>query len=601
MSLFAYTVSDFENNATFHTPNIPCSAGDLKCYPASLSLHGKTLYIQPHIKSYSTGGSPFYGSYYYNLLFIDTSGPSRTSAGLMITQGGDTGLKVYYSVNYLISPTCPTGQHLDYSLKKCVINSCPGAHISYDTTLQKCVCKKGYAMDSNGTCGCYVGNAQYTYAANKTQCNNLNVVKITDLQALYQFAWNSCLKDCTAQSVPLCQKGYIYNNYGQCVPAILDNSQCSANGGTLKNARITENSTCIQIDKSRNPSIISPCCQKVADCVNAKGKMIGNSSMYVQCGVTLDINTTTPTQKCTTCSGKTPIPTKNGYCTNSSQSAYNDCPNPANMCKNCPTDYPIPNNSGNCLNSSGAFTTCPSSPDTNYTKPSSQTPICQTCGLLQGGWSSANNGQCKRLTPSGVVQYASCPATPESNNTTPVNPNPRPSSNSSFTDVNNSNSPTIGHNSGTQTDTNGSKVVNVCKSCRAGYKNLNGICVLVSTNGTIVSTTPCPTPIQQQKSNSKGALDKNGSDKNLTGIANQLGEYGANEIKKAYKSYNIFPTSKCGTLQALNDVKMFGGRLTIKDPLPAFRDVLEPFRNMISNVLLFIVSIIGLFDFFRRD
>ena len=521
--------------------------------------------------------------YYLTFFQSNTLTPNGYNFTFKISfhSNGYTGGEVLYSLTYIPSPSC-------------------GSNMTYDPTLKKCICNDGYALDQNGSCSCYVGAAQYTVALNQTECAADEVIVISGLEAYYQLTWNSCLNECTAQSVPLCDKGYIYNDYGQCVPAVLDDSQCSANGGTLQNERINEYSACI-VKNSDGGDVISPCCEKEADCIDARGNIISTTSKYVQCGVSLDLNTTDENNKCTTCTGDTPIPTDDGYCKNSDETKFSNCPNPANQCPNCPADYPIPNDSGNCLNSSGAFTACPAfQNENNNSTPIDTTPKCPTCGLLQGGWIQGENGQCKRVTASGVVQYAACPATPESNNTTDVNPNPRPDQNSTFSDSNNSIAPTLGNNSGTDTDSNGTKQVRVCNTCPSGYINVNGICALVSTNGTIVSTTPCPTPVETKDSNSSNPLDANGSDKNVTGIANELGKVGADQIKKAYKAYNIFPT-QCGQLQPMTDVKFFGGKVTIKDPLPAFRDILEPFRDMISNILLFIAAVIGLFDFFRRN
>lgn len=548
------------------------------------------------------------GHYHYNYIFYDSTSiyVSSYSDGhnpTFLTDASHLGYQssAGLSVNVYNDTSCTDSTYIIDSKGKCSPLICTGANMHADYNLKKCVCNDGYALDQNGSsCSCYVGAAQYTYPADQSTCSTLDVIKISDLEALYQFSWNSCLNECTAQSVPLCDKGYIYNDYGQCVPAILDASQCAAQGGTLQNERITENSTCVEVTNN-GTNVISPCCEKVADCVDSSGNIIASSSQYVQCGVSLDINTTDQSNKCTTCTGDTPVATDDGYCTNSDQTQFSNCPNPANQCPNCPADYPIPNDSGNCLNSSGAFTACPAfQNENNNSTPIDTTPKCQTCGLLQGGWIQGENGQCKRVTASGVVQYAACPATPESNNTTDVNPNPRPDQNSTFSDSNNSIAPTLGNNSGTDTDSNGTKQVRICNTCPSGYTNVNGICALVSTNGTIVSTTPCPTPVETKDSNSSDPLDANGSDKNVTGIANELGKVGADQIKKAYKAYNIFPT-QCGQLQPMTDVKFFGGKVTIKDPLPAFRDILEPFRDMISNILLFIAAVIGLFDFFRRN
>jgi len=497
--------------------------------------------------------------------------------------------------------TCSGHYLYDFVNNICVASPCSSNQ--HRNSSGVCVCNTGYAMDQNGSCNCYVGQQQYTYQADQATCNGLTVVKISGLEAFYQFKWNTCLNQCTAQSAPLCQEGYIYNQYGQCVPAVLNNQQCVAKGGTLQNTRITKNSVCVNIDNNGNKNVISPCCQKVADCIDPSGATIGSSSMYVQCGL-VDTNATTKPPKCTTCSGNTPIATSDGYCQNSAGTAFNNCPNPANQCKSCPADYPIPNDAGNCLNSAGAFTSCPTpTSDTNSTTnptPTPKTPICQLCGLLQGGWVAGGNGQCTRTTSAGIVQFASCPGTPESNNTTQVTPNARPQKNSNFSDSNNTIAPTLGHNSGTPQDSNGTKQKRICTTCPNGYTNINGICSLISTNGTIVSSTPCPTPIQHQDTNTSKPLDSNGSDKNITGMANQLGSYATNEIKKAYRSYSIFPTT-CGKLQPLPNALLFGGRVTIHDPLPAFRDILQPFRSLIANMLLFIATVIGLFDFFRRS
>jgi len=417
---------------------------------------------------------------------------------------------------------------------------------------------------------------------------------------LYDFVNNICVAS-------PCSSNQHRNSSGVCVCntgyAMDQNGSCNCYVGQQQYTYQADQA-CVNIDNNGNKNVISPCCQKVADCIDPSGATIGSSSMYVQCGL-VDTNATTKPPKCTTCSGNTPIATSDGYCQNSAGTAFNNCPNPANQCKSCPADYPIPNDAGNCLNSAGAFTSCPTpTSDTNSTTnptPTPKTPICQLCGLLQGGWVAGGNGQCStRTTSAGIVQFASCPGTPESNNTTQVTPNARPQKNSNFSDSNNTIAPTLGHNSGTPQDSNGTKQKRICTTCPNGYTNINGICSLISTNGTIVSSTPCPTPIQHQDTNTSKPLDSNGSDKNITGMANQLGSYATNEIKKAYRSYSIFPTT-CGKLQPLPNALLFGGRVTIHDPLPAFRDILQPFRSLIANMLLFIATVIGLFDFFRRS
>ena len=511
---------------------------------------------------------------------------------------------------------CPNGQVIDKNLHKCVPKCGMNMHSDENG---KCVCNIGYGSNDNGSnCKCYVGNSTVSYAAATTQqeCESLKVVRVDGLNAYYKFSWNSCLNACVAQNMPSCSIGEVYNQDGQCVPATLDTQDCISLGGAIQNIRIQTSDACI----SNNGDVIVPCCQKVADCVidTNPPKVISVPSVYTQCG---DINTSN-NKICATCEEPTPIPTDNGICTNADKSDYNSCPNPNNKCPNCPAAYPIADNYGDCKNSNGDTTICPIYLDTNYTAPY----MCTTCSYLGVDW-KAKDDKCMRTTDSGIVQISDCPSEQiNTNNTTttnndtnvsniPTSPsstnseiniskdiNTRPNNNTVFEYNTTENPSTLGDNSGTQKDNKtGNKTEKICTNCPPGYVNSNGLCVLISTNGTVVSTARCPKGATSTvDTNKSDPLDQNGTDGNITGTMNELGQRGADQIKKAYKEYSIFPTN-CGQLVPMKPIIMFNGKLIIDDPLIKFNDVMMPYRDLIKNFLIFIVVIIGLFDFFRRS
>jgi len=519
----------------------------------------------------------------------------------------------YETVSDMYSKCCATGYHWNNGARRCDKDPC-GANQTYDENEKKCICNPGYASnDNNENCSCYVGNSTVSYSAasSKQECEALEVVRIDSLNAYYKFTWNDCISACIAQQKPPCDLGEVYNQDGDCVPATLDPQSCIAAGGSVKNIRITTADACI----SSTGDIIAPCCQKVADCVvdSNPPRVLQTISEYVMCGSDVNVS---DIPKCATCKDPTPIATDTGVCTNSDQTEYNSCPNPDNKCPNCPSNYPIADDYGDCKNSNGDTTICPIYLDNNYTAPY----MCTTCSQLGQEW-HAKDDKCTRTTDAGIVQIVSCPQTNtnDTNNTThPTTQtksdtnitnsvNTRPNSNSNFTDSNTTDAsgknitPSLGDNSGTQYDQNNTKTEKICKKCPHGYVNSNGLCVLISSNGTIVSTARCPKGgTKTVDTNKSDPLDENGTDGNMTGTMNELGQRGVDEIKKAYKEYSIFPTD-CGQLVPMKPITMFNGKLYIQDPLIKFNDVMMPYRDLIKNFLIFIVVIIGLFDFFRRS
>jgi hypothetical protein len=137
---------------------------------------------------------------------------------------------------------------------------------------------------------------------------------------------------------------------------------------------------------------------------------------------------------------------------------------------------------------------------------------------------------------------------------------------------------------------------------------MNGNCVKSAVDGLIVSIIACKNGTGTgADGNGTGSgpgtgADGNGTDNNTSNLQNHFGKSVENEIKKAYQSYTIFDSTNCGELQISPSAYLFNQPgAEIKDPLPMFRDILAPYRDIIKNFLLFIAAITGLFDFFRRS
>ena len=421
---------------------------------------------------------------------------------------------------------------------------------NYNTTTQVCDdCGSGQLSDGNGTC-CDAGTADSFYNVDQTTCQSSSSLYVDGLSYYTNINWNSCLNKCVATSNS-CPKNKVFNQQGYCVDPTLDPTDCEAAGGTLQNFTYTQTDTCFP---SSGVDVISPCCTYQAQCIKPDGTIISTPYTYVSCqdqNDTQDINMS------------------------------ND-----NQCSSCPSQYPYPNSAGNCENSNGDILMCPTV-DYNNTTP---TLICGTCSILSGGWTPDDSGMCKHTTVNGIVQFAACPSDTTSNTTDPTTPGgSTPDANSTF-----DNNSTLGDGQHTQS---------VCNTCPSGYKSIAGSCGIVSSTGQILSFIPCPTPPGTIDTNGTDPLaDQNGTEDNATGNLDQFGNSISGEIKKAYKSYTIFNTTDCGELQVSADVHLFNQpNAVIKDPIPMFRDIMAPYRNIIKGFLIFIAGIIGLFDFFRRS
>jgi len=456
---------------------------------------------------------------------------------------------------------CPTGQTLSSSGQCLVpIPTCP-ANQHYDSNTSQCVpnCPAGQVQNSNSVC-CDTLGADTAYGVNQATCNSTPFAKIDNITFLSNINWNTCLNECVGTSSK-CPKGKAFDSNGNCVVPYLDPSSCQAQGGTLVNRKIT------------GPLAVIPGpgydqCFYSADCKLADNSIVTGVSVEVSCGDgnTTDTNTTTDLN--------VTIP------------LHTD----SNICQTCPSQYPYSATPDTCSNNNGDIITCPTlNKSTNTTIPSNIT--CGTCNTLSGNWLPSSNGFCKRTTINGVIQFVSCPSSQDTNATLSINTNPNINDiNTTAPDINTSINQTSQNGNGTQT---------VCPSCPAGYTSIGGNCALVY-SGQITSLIACPGQTANVDANGTSPLDNNGTDKNATSSLGQFGDTIQNQIKNAYQTHSFFNSSDCGSLQVTQSALLFG-HVQITDPLPIFRDIMAPYRDLIKGFLLFIAVVIGLFDFFKRS